>query len=165
MSYWSRSFLGLAECLSEVRQFTAAVLGDQPGVELVVLAVSELAANAIQHTASGEPGGRFVVHVATFTDRWQIRVDDSGGPKVPRVCEVEPCEAEAGRGLALVSSLCGHWGFIGDEYARAVWAEFPHPKNEDAELLAPDGSCDEMSVECEESECEKPESGESDHGR
>src|SRR5690349_2211363 len=113
MSYWSRSFRGLAECLSEVRTFTAAVLGDRPGVDLVVLAASELAGNAILHTASGEPGGQFVVHLAAFADRWQVRVDDAGGANVPRLREPVPvdpdalpdlCELpESGRGLALIS--------------------------------------------------------------
>jgi hypothetical protein len=85
VSYWSRSFPGLAECLAEVRQFTQMVLGDGPGSDLVVLAVSELAGNAIVHTASGEPGGQFVVHLAAFADRWQVRVDDQGAPGDPRI--------------------------------------------------------------------------------
>jgi anti-sigma regulatory factor (Ser/Thr protein kinase) len=145
MSYWSRSFRGMAECLSEVRQFTAAVLGDRPGVDLVVLAVSELAGNAILHTASGEPGGQFVVHLAAFADRWQIRVDDAGGPGCPRIRSTGPCDtnsgavadladvaelAEAGRGLALVAAVSRDWGVLGDGYARAVWAEIPRPRPE-----------------------------------
>jgi serine/threonine-protein kinase RsbW len=125
--YWSRSFLGRAECLSEVRKFTVAVLGDRPGTDLVVLAASELAANAILHTASGEPGGQFVVHLATFADRCQIRVDDAGGPKVPRACSEERPDAEAGRGLALIDALSLKWGVLGDERSRAVWAEIPFP--------------------------------------
>lgn len=150
MSYWSRSFRGIAECLSEVRQFTATVLGDRPGVDLVVLAASELAGNAILHTASGEPGGQFVVHIAAFADRWQIRVDDGGGPGVPRIRGAVPDPAadgfgvvadpddldavaglaEAGRGLALVAAISSDWGVLGDDYARAVWAEIPHPRPE-----------------------------------
>lgn len=126
MSYWSRSFPGLAEHLSEVRRFTAAVLGDHPGAEDVVLAASELAANAILHTASGGPDGRFVVRLATFTNHWQLRVDDSGGANVPRLCDGDRTDSEAGRGLALVAALSTGWGVIGDEHSRAVWAEFSH---------------------------------------
>ena len=100
MSYWSRSFPGLAECLAEVRQFTRMVLGNAPGTDLVVLAVSELAGNAIVHTASGEPGGQFVVHLGTFADRWQVRVDDQGAPSDPRIVvagvpDADPCDGEA----------------------------------------------------------------------
>lgn len=143
MSYWSRSFRGIAECLSEVRHFTTAVLGDRPGVDLVVLAASELAGNAILHSASGDPGGQFVLHLAAFADRWQVRVDDAGGADVPRVCDTAgPLDVEgtadccglpeSGRGLALVAALSRNWGVLGDEYSRAVWAEIPHPRAETA---------------------------------
>lgn len=132
MSYWSRSFPGLAENLAEVRQFIQMVLGDAPGAELVVLAVSELAGNAIVHTASGAPGGQFVVHLAAFADRWQVRVDDAGSPTEPRVVvdgTDEDCDwdSESGRGLAMVASISRKWGVLGDRAARAVWAEIPCP--------------------------------------
>jgi hypothetical protein len=131
MSYWSRSFPGLAEHLTEVRQFTQMVLGDAPGVDLVLMAVSELAGNAIVHTASGEPGGQFVVHLAVFADRWQVRVDDQGSPTEPRVLvdliDDEVGDSESGRGLAMVAAIAREWGVLGDRYARAVWAEIPYP--------------------------------------
>jgi anti-sigma regulatory factor (Ser/Thr protein kinase) len=57
VSYWSRSFRGLAEGLAEVRQYTAARLGERPGIDLVVLATSELASNAILHRTRTRPGG------------------------------------------------------------------------------------------------------------
>jgi anti-sigma regulatory factor (Ser/Thr protein kinase) len=150
MSYWSRSFRGIAECLSEVRLFTAAVLGDRPGVDLVVLAASELAGNAILHTASGEPGGQFVVHIAAFADRWQVRVDDAGGMNIPHLPEPltadadpdpDDCEflPESGRGLALVAAVSRTWGVLGDEYSRAVWAEIPHPRTESESVVVSTG--------------------------
>ena len=132
MSYWSRSFPGLAENLAEVRQFIQMVLGDAPGAELVVLAVSELAGNAIVHTASGAPGGQFVVHLAAFADRWQVRVDDAGSATEPHVVvdgmdAEDDWDAESGRGLAMVASISRKWGVLGDRDARAVWAEIPYP--------------------------------------
>ena len=132
MSYWSRSFPGLAENLAEVRQFTQMVLGDAPGAELVVLAVSELAGNAIVHTASGAPGGQFVVHLAAFADRWKVRVDDEGSPTEPHVVvdgidEDAEWDCESGRGLAMVAAISQKWGVLGDGCARAVWAEIPYP--------------------------------------
>lgn len=131
MAYWSRSFEGRAEILSEVRQFTAAVLGDRPGVDLVVLAASELAGNAVLHTASGKPGGQFAVHVATFSDRWKVRVDDEGGPAEPVIATVSDDEEpqESGRGLLLVAAISESWGVLGDHYARAVWAEIMRPQD------------------------------------
>ena len=132
MSYWSRSFPGLAENLAEVRQFTQMVLGDAPGAELAVLAVSELAGNAIVHTASGAPGGQFVVHLAAFADRWKVRVDDEGSPTEPHVVvdgidEDAEWDCESGRGLAMVAAISQKWGVLGDGCARAVWAEIPYP--------------------------------------
>lgn len=132
MSYWSRSFPGLPEHLGEVRRFTQMVLGDAPGTELVIMAVSELAGNAIVHTASGAPDGQFVVHLAAFADRWKVRVDDEGSPSVPRVVVdaiVEDAEwdSESGRGLAMVASISRDWGVMGGRCARAVWAEIPYP--------------------------------------
>lgn len=132
MSYWSRSFPGLPEHLGDVRRFTQMVLGDAPGTELVVMAVSELAGNAIVHTASGAPDGQFVVHLAAFADRWKVRVDDEGSPSEPRVVvdaiEEDPeGDSESGRGLAMVASISRTWGVLGDRRARAVWAEIPYP--------------------------------------
>lgn len=132
MSYWSRNFPGLAENLAEVRQFTQMVLGDAPGADLVVLAVSELAGNAIVHTASGAPGGQFVVHLAAFADRWKVRVDDEGSPTEPHVVvdgidEDAEWDCESGRGLAMVAAISEKWGVLGDGHARAVWAEIPYP--------------------------------------
>lgn len=143
MSYWSRSFRGVPASLAEVRVFVAAVVGDRPGAAEVILVVSELAANAILHSLSGDPGGQFVVHLAIYRDRWQMRIDDGGGPTVPRICSADGhglfpfeesscgCNPESGRGLALVAAMSRAWGVLGDEYSRAVWAEILFPVEDD----------------------------------
>lgn len=134
MTQWSRSFEGIPECVSEVREYTRKLLGDCGGADVVELVASELAGNAIRHSDSGEPGGQFTVHLAAFVDRWQVRVDDEGGLGVPHICEPSPIasvedldhfgdEVEAGRGLALVAAVSSAWGVWGDQAARAVWAE------------------------------------------
>ncbi|MEY9858522.1 serine/threonine-protein kinase RsbW [Catenulispora sp. GAS73] len=138
MTYWSRSFDGIPECVSEVREHTRGLLGGCEGADLVELVASELAGNAIRHSDSGEPGGQFTVHLAAFADRWQVRVDDEGGSTVPHVCELPPIETvedldrfsnevEDGRGLALVAAVSSAWGVLGDQAARAVWAEILMP--------------------------------------
>ena len=132
MSYWSIAFPGSAEYVHEVRWWTQKALGAVPGVELVVLVASELATNAILHTASGEPGGMFTLHLAMFTNRWQVRVDDQGGPKTPQRAVVGEDQDEAGRGLTVVAALSSTWGFVGDEYARGVWADVLMPSEETA---------------------------------
>lgn len=131
MAYWSETFDGRAECVADVRRFTVKALGDSPGVELVELVASELAGNAVQHSDSGQPGGQFTVHLASFADRWKVRIDDAGGMTEPCVRDAEADRDEAGRGLALVAALSSHWGVVGDHYARAVWAEIPIPERDE----------------------------------
>jgi hypothetical protein len=78
------------------------------------------------------------VRLEEFVDRWQVRVDDEGGPRVPHVCLSRPIESlddlddfgddlEAGRGLALVATVSSGWGVLGDQNARTVWAEILMP--------------------------------------
>jgi len=138
MTYWSRSFDGKPECVPEVREHTRNLLGGCRSADVVELVASELAANAVRHSDSGEPGGQFTVHLATFADRWQVRVDDEGGLRIPHICEQAPIEnvddldqfgdeVECGRGLALVAAVSSAWGILGDQAARAVWAEIMMP--------------------------------------
>lgn len=139
MSHWSRSFEGLPECVADVREFTRRVIGDDEGADLVELVASELAGNAIRHSESGRPKGQFTLHIATFVNRWQVRVDDAGGTTKPRIC-VPPVLEKAGdlddygdeivatgRGLALVAAVSSRWGVLGDANARVVWAEILIP--------------------------------------
>lgn len=134
MSHWTREFKGLPEHLTEVREFTRFVAGDRDGADLMEIVASELAGNAIQHSESGGPGGRFTLQVADHQDRWQIRVIDEGGPIEPHICELASIEsledldklgeeAEAGRGLAMVAAVSSAWGVLGDHTSRVVWAE------------------------------------------
>lgn len=130
MSDVSITFPGNPEFVPQVRRWTISTLGgDIPGVDLVVLVASELATNAIVHTASGEPGGKFTLHLATHADRWEVRVDDAGGPKHPEVTAAEVDDV-GGRGLAVVSEVSKEWGVHGGEGARSVWAQIAFPCQE-----------------------------------
>lgn len=126
MSYWATTFDGLPERLSDVRQHALKVLGDVPGIDDVVLVISELAANAIRHSVSGDPGGSFTLHLVEFADAWHVRVEDMGGPSSPKPGRPDDDE-EAGRGLPVVAALARAWGVVGDQNGRAVWAEVAFP--------------------------------------
>lgn len=128
MSYWSETFDGKPTSVGEVRRFTMKVLGDRPGVDLVVLVASELAGNAVQHSNSGQPGGKFTVHLASCAQWWQVRIDDAGGAAEPHIRTAVADRDEAGRGLALIEAVSTQWGVVGDHYARAVWAQIPAPE-------------------------------------
>ncbi|WP_190276676.1 ATP-binding protein [Catenulispora acidiphila] len=127
-SYWTRSFKGLPEQVADVRELIRWVIGDVDGADDVVLVASELAANAIRHSASGDLGGSLALQVAAFSDAWHVRLTDQGGRTNPTW---EPADDdEAGRGLPVVMALSRAWGVIGGSTGRTVWAEIPYPKDD-----------------------------------
>jgi anti-sigma regulatory factor (Ser/Thr protein kinase) len=109
-----------------VRQFVARVLTGCPARETLLTCVSELAANAIEHTASGA-GGVFTVEV--IRPRAGVALvavtDDGcgGNPVIRRADDL----AEGGRGLALVAALSSRWGYRATGRGRTVWAEATWP--------------------------------------
>ncbi|KAB8197662.1 ATP-binding protein [Nonomuraea phyllanthi] len=121
---WCRNFPGTRAQISEARQFVTSYLGDRPETDTAQLVVSELATNAIRHTRSGLPGGRFGVTVHAGIDLLIIAVLDEGSPSVPHLCQAED-EEQSGRGLHLVETLTTRWGIHGDETGRTVWALLP----------------------------------------
>ncbi|MBG0820093.1 ATP-binding protein [Planomonospora sp. ID91781] len=117
----SRHFLGSTASVCEARRFVTAFLNGWPIVEAAELIVSELATNAVRHSASGRFGGRFLVTIHVGRDRLWLAVLDEGGPRTPEVL-LDGQEDEGGRGLLLVSTLADSWGVDGDEQGRTVWA-------------------------------------------
>lgn len=122
-----RVFPGQPARLAEVREFAAAVLAGCPARDTLLTCVSELAANAIAHTASGA-GGVFAVEVSRPADGSAVvAVTDAGGPGEPSVRDVDEL-AEGGRGLALVAALASRWGHhAAPGGGRTVWAEVTWP--------------------------------------
>ncbi|MFI7037877.1 ATP-binding protein [Microbispora rosea] len=116
----SRHFLGSPASVTEARRFITATLGAWPVVESAELIVSELATNAVRHTASARFGGKFIVSIQAEPDQVWLGVADEGGPGVPRL--VRPSDDEGGRGLFLVASLADNWGVYGNQAGRTVWA-------------------------------------------
>ncbi len=101
----SRVFRGRAGQVRAVRAFTRSVLAGHPAVDDAVMVASELAANAVQHTASGRHGGLFIVHLARISaTHAAVLVTDQGAAGEPRIRTADG-DAEAGRGLAVVRVL------------------------------------------------------------
>jgi serine/threonine-protein kinase RsbW len=119
---FERSYPGTREQVREVRADLAAVVKDCPFADDFVLLASELSANAVVHSRSGQPGGAFTVRAEIRPGHYAwLEVEDQGGPWI----EGESGE-ERGRGLALVACLAGkdNW-VIQDGSApgtRVVWA-------------------------------------------
>ena len=117
---WRKVFRGEERQLSGVRRWLASLLPACPALDDVTLVATELASNAICHTASGQ-GGSFTVEVTWWRSVVRIGVADGGGPAQPQVIE-EP-DSERGRGLLLVSGLSLRTGVCGDQRGRLVWAD------------------------------------------
>jgi anti-sigma regulatory factor (Ser/Thr protein kinase) len=108
------------------RAFVARVLIGCPAQETLVTCLSELATNAIEHTASGR-GGSFTVEVGQPRDGVAfVAVTDQGSQETPAARRADDA-AEGGRGLALVAACSSRWGYRDTAGGRTVWAEVTWP--------------------------------------
>ena len=119
---WARTFRGTPASVPEARQFVAGLLLGCPAREALMTCVSELCANAIAHTGSGN-GGVFIVQVdLPRPGVARIAVTDEGGPSLPAAGSGD-LMAEGGRGLAMVAACTNRWGYADAHPGRTVWAE------------------------------------------
>ena len=106
------------------RHFVRRALASSPAADDAELLTSELAANAIQHTASGSSTFEVVICRRPATAR--IAVIDAGAPTTPAPANPGSLDA-SGRGLALVEALAAQWGHQGNRHGRVVWFEIDCP--------------------------------------
>jgi hypothetical protein len=118
----SRLFPGSADQVGQVRRFVRSQVGDHPAADDVVLAASELASNAIKHTASGRDSGMFLVQLTMVgPDHVAVIVTDQGTADGPQVRHPDAGQ-ESGRGLAVVEALACLWLPLGDCRMRSMLA-------------------------------------------
>ncbi len=123
--YPSQAFAGSGVQVQAVRDFVAGSFAGHPAAADAVLVASELAANAIMHSASGQDGGLFMVHLTQVgADFLAVMITDQGGPGEPHDVQAGP-DAESGRGLAVVGSLTSCLTWFGDDHQRSVLAVVP----------------------------------------
>jgi anti-sigma regulatory factor (Ser/Thr protein kinase) len=73
------TFAGLAEEARQARLLVRGLLGeDHPVIDEAELLTGEIFANAIQHTASGRPGGKVTVSVADEGSAIRVDITDEG---------------------------------------------------------------------------------------
>ena len=117
-----RSFPGKPEQVSRARSEVRAFLNGMPGTDDAVLVVSELAANAVQHSLSRV--GEFIVCVRVNQACIYIEVTDEGGPWFHPDLDAVPDDHP--HGLEIVTRLSRDWGVDPvDSGHRAVWATVP----------------------------------------
>jgi Histidine kinase-like ATPase domain len=73
-----RFFPGHLDQVRKARAFMAHMLRGCPAADDAVLLISELATNACTYTASGYPGGTFIVRIETFAGHVRVEVEDQG---------------------------------------------------------------------------------------
>ena len=123
----SRVFRGTAREVAGVRAYARAGFAGHDAAADAVLVVSELAANSVEHSASGKPGGIFMVHLAVISPHAvAVIVTDQGGPGQPARRDAGP-DGEAGRGLAVVHALSSLVQYTADAGLRSVLAVIPAP--------------------------------------
>jgi hypothetical protein len=105
--------------LAALRGWLASFLPDCAARHDVVAVASELAANAVRHTASGQ-GGWFAVGVSWHPQVVRVAVADGGGPGEPTV--LDGPTGEHGRGLKVVA---GQWvAALEDAAPSADWLDY-----------------------------------------
>jgi anti-sigma regulatory factor (Ser/Thr protein kinase) len=103
---------------AEARRQVQAAIGtwDLPvDPDVAVLLTSELVTNAIRHEVTG------IVTLAITCSAGQLRVDVHDTSRVLPMLVDAPLDAEAGRGLMLVSTLSAEWGFYRTPAGKAVY--------------------------------------------
>ncbi|MFD7708083.1 ATP-binding protein [Streptomyces sp. NPDC059786] len=95
------------------------------------LVVTELAANVIDHVGPATPA---TLVLEPRHDRLRVELHDTS--RVVPVASGSNCDAECGRGLHLLSSMCLEWGAALTFTGKAVWCEISlKPARHCAEVL------------------------------
>ena len=124
-SQWtcSRAFPARPDQIGQAREFLRRILAGCPVTDDLLLICSELATNAVLHSASARPGGLFTVRAEVREgDYVWIEVEDQGG----RWAEAGHSD-QCGRGLMIVAQLADYWDVRGDDTGRMVCARLDWP--------------------------------------
>lgn len=123
-----RTYPGHPSQVAQVRRDIREITADCPFADDVILVASELCTNAVLHSRSGWPGGRFTVLATVYPGQsvW-VEVIDQGGNWHARLHEDEPRH-----GLDIARAVAGssNWGVDGDSSAGwIVWVRLHWPGN------------------------------------
>lgn len=128
-------FAGTPDQVHAARRFVRAVVDSHPRRDDAVLLASEVATNAVQHTATGRRtdgrAGCFTVTVVHDEASVYVQVVDEGALTIPCTCHTH-LDGEGGRGVALVRELASQWGYscrrVGDRERGVVWFLIGQPR-------------------------------------
>jgi anti-sigma regulatory factor (Ser/Thr protein kinase) len=97
-------------------------------VDEATLVVSELVANAVEHTGSV---CAVLVDRAEGSIRIEVRDDAPHTRGLATTPGRRPADAERGRGLMIVSALAADWGIDAGEQSKSVWVQLARPGSRD----------------------------------
>jgi anti-sigma regulatory factor (Ser/Thr protein kinase) len=117
----ARTFAGDPHEIRNVRHFVGQCIKGCPVADDVTLLASEIATNAVRHTASGRDG-TFCVLVQASNGSVRVEVHDLGSDTAPLIRHTGSPE-ESGAGLKLVDMIADRWGCHGSQLGRVVWFE------------------------------------------
>jgi serine/threonine-protein kinase RsbW len=113
------------EAPSIARGALTEVLRDEWSLQDILLVVSELVSNAVQHSG-GQSSDSLHVLVTSESDRLTISVLDPGRSGRGAVSAVDEGRTAGGWGLQIVEQLARRWGTERPDGYR-VWAELARP--------------------------------------
>lgn len=119
---WTQTYPGLPSMVPAIRAFVRGFLADTPRADDAETIVAELAANSLQHTPSGAPGGTVTVTVRRQPGMAHIAVSDGGTGGWIRQPAGEAV-GDYGRGLILVDAVADKVGHTVDLDGQTMWAE------------------------------------------
>ncbi|MGA2831156.1 MAG: ATP-binding protein [Streptosporangiaceae bacterium] len=112
----TRSFPGRPDQISAVRALLSGFLDGYPTADDAVLLISELAANACAHSASGQPGGTFTVRAHMCASYLHAEVEDQGS-----AWDGHLRPAQAPHGLYLLRALSAACGTFPGTCGWVTW--------------------------------------------
>jgi anti-sigma regulatory factor (Ser/Thr protein kinase)/DNA-binding XRE family transcriptional regulator len=122
---------GQPEHVRAARSFAVLALGeDHADADTVVLLISEMVTNSIQHSGSHHHGGTITIALFAMPGGIRAEVTDEGGPTIPTLRSGPHGSAEMAeswRGLRLVDTLSTRWGHYRDEASAVTWFELATP--------------------------------------
>jgi len=115
-----RAFPGEESQVSVMRGWLTTLIPECPARYDVACVATELASNAVRHTATGS-GGWFVVDIVRINQFVRVKVTDPGVPTASD--EHDDLAGEHGWGLIVVRGLSVRMGSHADHTGRVVWAD------------------------------------------
>jgi anti-sigma regulatory factor (Ser/Thr protein kinase) len=122
MTTYRRTFAGRPEEIRRARDWTRATLNGHSHAEDAALIVSELATNALLHTASGTKEGTFHVSLTANGKGITVAVTDHGTAETAPAISHPADPGTHGRGLDLVAAFVQYLEVAGDENGRTITA-------------------------------------------